>query len=100
MHELKQKTITPADLRDGSALTAAQRAGRLRVAFVTETYPPELNGVSLTVKRAVDYLHERGHRVEVVRPRQAADRGRGRIDGELLLPGMGLPSYPGVQFGF
>ena len=28
----------------------------LRIAYVTETYPPELNGVSLTVERTVRYL--------------------------------------------
>ncbi|HEV7801283.1 MAG TPA: glycosyltransferase family 1 protein, partial [Burkholderiales bacterium] len=59
-----------------------------------------LNGVSLTVRRAVDYLRERGHTVEVVRPRQAADGSDGGGDDDLLMPGMGLPVYPGVQFGF
>jgi len=27
-----------------------------RIAYVTETYPPELNGVSLTVERTVRFL--------------------------------------------
>ncbi|MDB5866124.1 MAG: gtrB [Betaproteobacteria bacterium] len=72
----------------------------MHVALVTETYPPELNGVSLTVRRAVEYLRERGHTVDVVRPRQAADRGRGGRGDDVLVPGMGLPLYPGVRFGF
>ena len=76
------------------------RAGRLSIALVTETYPPELNGVALTVKHAIDYLRDRGHIVEVARPRQDADRGAMHDARELLLPGMGLPMYPGVQFGF
>jgi len=46
----------------------------LSIALVTETYPPELNGVALTVERALHHLLERGHRVGLVRPRQAADR--------------------------
>ena len=29
---------------------------RMRIAYVTETYPPELNGVSLTVERTVRHL--------------------------------------------
>jgi glycosyltransferase involved in cell wall biosynthesis len=72
----------------------------MQVAVVSETYPPELNGVSLTVRRAVDYLRERGHAVEVVRPRQPADRGSRERDDDILMPGMALPVYPGVQFGF
>lgn len=76
-------------------------SARLSLAFVSETYPPELNGVSLTAARAVDYLRARGHHVELVRPRQAAD-GEEAADGgegELLVPGMPLPRYPGLQMG-
>jgi glycosyltransferase involved in cell wall biosynthesis len=72
----------------------------MRVALVTETYPPELNGVSLTVQRAVEYLRRRGHSVQVVRPRQPSDRSWDGVEEELLLPGMPLPVYPGVRFGF
>lgn len=82
------------------AAPAGERSASLHVGLVTETYPPELNGVSLTVRRAVDYLRERGHSVEVIRPRQAADRGRCGGDDDVLLPGMGLVLYPGMQFGF
>ena len=100
MQEHKQKNLLPDELRGSVGVAAGQRGGRLRVAFVTETYPPELNGVSLTVRRAVEYLRDHGHVVEVVRPKQAADRNIPADTGELLLPGMGLPLYPGVQFGF
>jgi glycosyltransferase involved in cell wall biosynthesis len=73
----------------------------MRVALVTETYPPELNGVSLTVRRAVEYLRDRRHVVQVVRPRQSSDgRRRKRVDDDLLVRGMALPVYPGMQFGF
>jgi len=42
----------------------------MRIAFVTESYPPELNGVATTSCRTVAALRERGHEVRVVRPRQ------------------------------
>ncbi|WP_332675173.1 glycosyltransferase family 4 protein [Aromatoleum sp.] len=75
----------------------------LSVAVITETYPPELNGVSLTVERAVRFLCERGHRVSLVRPRQAGDvdDGTGAVDRRdlLLTRGLPLPHYPGLQFG-
>lgn len=56
--------------------TAAGPAGpgtALRLCFVSETYPPEVNGVALTVARVVDGLRGRGHHVQVVRPRQPVD---------------------------
>ena len=37
----------------------------LRVAFVTETYPPEINGVSLTVARFVEGLHALDHVITI-----------------------------------
>lgn len=70
---------------------------RLDIAFVTETYPPEVNGVAMTVGRLVDGLRARGHRVSVIRPRQhAADGGD---DDHLPVAGLPLPGYPGLRFG-
>jgi glycosyltransferase involved in cell wall biosynthesis len=69
----------------------------LRVALVTETYPPEVNGVALTLARLVGGLRARGHQVELVRPRQAPDDIAG--NDELLVPGLPIPGYPGLRFG-
>ena len=69
----------------------------MRYALVTETYPPEINGVALTVEGLVLGLRGRGHSVEVVRPRQAADTTRD--DDTLLVRGFPLPRYPGLRFG-
>lgn len=69
----------------------------LTVAVVSETYPPEVNGVALTLARYVEGMRALGHRVSVVRPRQPADEtGRG---GDLLVRGLPLPRYPGLRFG-
>lgn len=70
---------------------------RLRVALVTETYPPEVNGVALTLARLVGGLRERDHRVELIRPRQGR-QDAGAPD-ELLVPGLPIPGYPGLRFG-
>jgi len=42
----------------------------LRVAVVTETYPPEVNGVARTIGVMVDGLRARRHVIQLVRPRQ------------------------------
>lgn len=69
----------------------------LAIAFVTETYPPEINGVAMTVGRLVDGLRRRGHRISVIRPRQGRADAGGEF--ELALPGLPLPGYPELRFG-
>ena len=41
------------------------------IACVTETWPPEVNGVALTTARSVRWLRERNHFVDLIRPRQS-----------------------------
>jgi glycosyltransferase involved in cell wall biosynthesis len=78
------------------------RPGRpLRIAVVTETYPPEVNGVARTIGTMVDRLRVRGHSVQLVRPRQgAADTATAEGGLETLLrPGLRLPRYPELRMG-
>ena len=70
----------------------------MRIAYVTETYPPELNGVSLTVERTVRFLRARGHLVELIRPRQPGEAALDAGD-ELRTAGCALPMYPEMRFG-
>ncbi len=73
----------------------------LRVAIVTETYPPEINGVAITLSRLVDGLCIRGHRVQLVRPKQHASDSPTRSAGfeEVLKPGIAIPRYNGLKIG-
>jgi len=69
----------------------------LHIALVTETYPPEVNGVAMTLGRLVDGLRERGQRVSLTRPRQARDGASGTD--ENLVMGLPIPGYAGLNFG-
>ena len=71
----------------------------MRYAIVTETYPPEINGVALTVQGLEHGLRERGNAVSVVRPRQASDAADVADQDTLLVRGASLPRYPGLKFG-
>jgi glycosyltransferase involved in cell wall biosynthesis len=78
---------------------APQRS--LRVACVTETYPPEVNGVAITLAQVVDGLHRRHHDVQLIRPRQLQDEagaGERGLD-EVLVRGMPIPRYPNLRMG-
>jgi len=74
---------------------------KLRVAIVTETFPPEVNGVAATIAVMVRGLLRRGHDVEVIRPRQAADiaGATAPLCDEILMPGLPIPGYSGLRFG-
>lgn len=74
---------------------------RLRVAVVTETYPPEINGVAMTLGRMVRALQQREHQVQLIRPRQdAADQPRAEENLEQVLrPGLPIPNYSGLKMG-
>ncbi len=77
------------------------QAPRLRIALVTETWPPEVNGVAMTLKRMVDGLIRRGHGVQLIRPRQTrADTAMhsGPLE-EVLSRGLKLPRYDGLKLG-
>lgn len=99
----------------------ASGAHPLRIAVVTETYPPEINGVATTLAQLIRGLRQEGHRIELTRPRQSevdpgwwADRFRevspGRSGGvacpspdeefsECLTVGVPIPRYPGLRLG-
>ena len=77
---------------------------RLDLAIVTETYPPEVNGVAMTIARLADGMRRNGLRVRIVRPRQEATDSASRADNrseynDLTLPGFPMPGYAGLRFG-
>ena len=83
--------------------TGPQRkpARRIRIAVVTETYPPEINGVARTVGPMVEWLLARGHLIDLVRPRQPGESPRPPQPGlqETLTRGAAVPRSQ-VRIGF
>jgi len=76
----------------------------LNLAIVTETYPPEINGVALTLGRIVEGLAQRGHRVTVIRPRQRHESPKLSFTQrvacrQVRLPGIPMPGYPQLRLG-
>ena len=71
------------------------------MAVVTETYPPEVNGVAATISRVVAGLRQRGHDPALVRPRQGpADRASAEGGAaEMLVRGLSIPRYPELRMG-
>jgi glycosyltransferase involved in cell wall biosynthesis len=73
----------------------------LKIDLVTETFPPEINGVAMTLSHLVEGLARRGHALSVLRPRQSsadAPRADG-LYGETLFPSAPLPGYRFLRLG-
>ncbi len=74
----------------------------MRIAYVTESFPPVVNGVAITATRVAEHLTRRGHHPLVIAPEPAS--GSPRPDKELAypvvrMPSVGLPVYPDFRFG-
>jgi hypothetical protein len=81
-------------------MRAVQHNGRMErrhLCVVTETYPPEINGVATTLAQLVSGMRARGHRVSLVRPRQRVDApGPGADATTTLVAGLRLAGYRGL----
>jgi glycosyltransferase involved in cell wall biosynthesis len=71
----------------------------LRVAVVTETYPPDINGVAHTISIVVSGLRERGHEITLIRPRRQEEDSNDTNPGELLVRGAPIPMYKQLRMG-
>ena len=73
----------------------------MKLALVTETFPPEINGVAMTFGTIARELGRRGHAVTVFRPRRDDLPAGGPHPEftEVPLPGMPIPRYPLLRLG-
>ena len=73
----------------------------MRIAVVTETWPPEVNGVALTLSKLIHLLSQRKHTIQLIRPRQ--DKNDSSSDqigwSEMLMKGLPIPHYPQLKLG-
>lgn len=69
-----------------------------RFDLVTETYPPEINGVALTVQSLHEGLEALGHAVGLVRPARSGEE-ISESPALLKVSGAPIPRYPGMRFG-
>ena len=74
----------------------------MRIAYVTESFPPDINGVAHTALRVAEHLVNRGHEPLIIAP-EPAD-GQPRPDRMLgypvvRVPSFAVPVYPGLRVG-
>jgi phosphatidylinositol alpha 1,6-mannosyltransferase len=74
----------------------------MRIAIITESFPPDVNGVAHCVMRVADHLSRNGHHPLVIAPESAraslGDDGRFPYPVERV-PSIPLPGYPTFRLG-
>jgi glycosyltransferase involved in cell wall biosynthesis len=79
--------------------------GQRHITIVSETFPPEVNGVANTLRYLCEELVRRGHYVSVVRPGQKQEDSAGfeaaphLCHQALRVTGLPIPGYSDLRFG-
>ncbi len=79
-----------------------ERHAAMKLAIVTDTFPPDINGVAMTLQRLAAGMLGRGHAVEVIHPGVSglqADEHADRFS-EVCVPGFAVPRYAFVKLGW
>ena len=93
---LKQAQNTFAE--DMTVLHALVRP-RLKIAIVTETWPPEINGVAHSLLHLSKGLQKQGHKILLIRPEQRGQAADFVAQKECLVKAHRIPRYANLQFG-
>lgn len=73
---------------------------RLKIAIVTETWPPEVNGVALSLMHLCKGVQRQGHKILLIRPNQTTQSIEFSPNKECLVTAQSIPKYPSLQFGW
>jgi glycosyltransferase involved in cell wall biosynthesis len=105
MNVATESVKSPAQKPPAHKAGALSAGGALRIAVITETWPPEVNGVAMSIARVVEGLLERQHAVQLIRPRQRTAKGQTQALSEhagleeILSPSLPIPGYSSLRMG-
>ena len=105
MNVATESVKSPAQKSPAQKAGALSAGGALRIAVITETWPPEVNGVAMSIARVVEGLLERQHDVQLIRPRQRMAKGQKQALAEhagleeILSPSLPIPGYSSLRMG-
>ncbi|EEY91081.1 glycosyltransferase family 1 protein [Acinetobacter lwoffii] len=72
----------------------------LKIAIVTDTWAPEINGVAHSLLQLCKGLQQQGNSIFLIRPEQSESCQDFRPDQECLVRAQSIPKYSGLQFGW
>src|SRR5690606_6843702 len=94
--DLKQQRLKSP--QKSSALADLVRP-RLKIAIVTETWPPEINGVAHSLLQLCKGLQNQGHKILLIHPEQRQVCNEFKPHSECLVKAHCIPKYKNLQFG-
>ena len=68
----------------------------MRVLYVSDTYAPQVNGVTTVLRQMVEALDTRGHEIAMVCPEYPTS-WRGPPSACLRIPSVAFPPYPAIR---
>ena len=72
----------------------------MRIAIITESFAPDLNGVANCVLRVAEHLTRRGHQPLIIAPEPSPGRTAGPFPYPVeRVPSVALPGYPSFRLG-
>lgn len=71
----------------------------MKICIVTDTYPPEINGVAKTLFQISQDLKALGHFVTIIRPNQKGEVSLSSSPHLTIVPSLPIPLYRGLRFG-
>jgi glycosyltransferase involved in cell wall biosynthesis len=77
-------------------LTGGTHRAAVRIGLVSDTYTPQVNGVTTVVRRIVSLLRAQGHEALVVAPRYAST-AQSPDPRERRIPSLAFPLYPDIR---
>jgi glycosyltransferase involved in cell wall biosynthesis len=77
-------------------LNRAAHFGSVRIALVTDTYDPQVNGVTTVLRRMADAVAAAGHEVAVVAPRYPGSAWASG-NGQWRVRSLAFPPYPDIR---
>lgn len=93
--------LPPAFIDNESLRTlSAKRMSPMKVSFVSETWLPEINGVTHTLSQLAQYLYEQRYTLQLVRPMPKDGSHEDRVVEELQVKAIPVKDYEGVNIGW
>lgn len=113
------KTHTSSNMSNDTDQTKTIDINHLHIVLVTETWLPDINGVSLSLNNIMNALHDMGHNISLIRPKakhtefshSQHNNQPDTLDNsskntletplchELQVKGLPIPKYANLQFG-
>lgn len=79
---------------------SATRMAPMKVAFVSETWLPEINGVTYTLSQLSQYLSSQCYTLQLIRPTPKDGSHDSLVDEELQVKAIPVKDYEGVNIGW